>query len=317
MKKNCAFTKMGAGLMVAALLVLSGCASKTPAPVVDRGQATTGAAQAGAAGRDTYTVKPGDTLLSIAREQGMDVRELAAMNNIDNPNRISVGRVLRVRPQGAAASSAPSGVAVVAPVTTEAVVARPIDGVPAPQTASVPVNGDIKREPKGGKVVYSEQALAAAQGGASTKVPETVVATPGASDPAAAVKPEPAASSDEIAWGWPATGKVIGTFSEAGNKGVDIAGRAGDPVLAAGDGKVIHRGSGLRGYGELVIIKHNATYLSAYAHNQRILVEEGQSVTKGQKIAEMGSTDADRVKLHFEIRRQGKPVDPLKHLPQR
>ena len=138
MKKNCAFTKMGAGLMVAALLVLSGCASKTPAPVVDRGQATTGAAQAGAAGRDTYTVKPGDTLISIAREQGMDVRELAAMNNIDNPNRISVGRVLRVRPQGAVASAAPSGVAVVAPVTTEAVVARPIDGVPAPQTASVP-----------------------------------------------------------------------------------------------------------------------------------------------------------------------------------
>ena len=315
MKKNCAFSNVGAGLAVAALLILSGCASKTPAPVVDRGQPTTAAAQGSAASRDTYTVKPGDTLNSIAREYGMDVRELAAMNNIDNPNRIPVGRVLRVRPQGSAVGSAPSGVAMVAPVTSEAVEARPIDGVPAPQSAVGVTNGELKREPKGGKAVYSEQALLAAQGSVATKGSETAVAA--TSETAPAAKVEPAVGSDEIVWAWPAKGKLIGTFSESGNKGLDIAGNAGDPVLAAGDGKVIHRGSGLRGYGELVIIKHNATYLSAYAHNKRILVEEGQSVTKGQKIAEMGSTDADRVKLHFEIRRQGKPVDPLKHLPQR
>ena len=116
---------------------------------------------------------------------------------------------------------------------------------------------------------------------------------------------------------WPANGKLLGTFSEGGNKGIDINGKAGDPVLAAGAGKVVYSGTGLRGYGKLGIVKHNNTYLTAYAHNQNLLVKEGQSVTKGQKIAEMGNTDADQVKLHFEIRRQGKPIDPLKQLPQR
>ena len=101
------------------------------------------------------------------------------------------------------------------------------------------------------------------------------------------------------------------------NKGYDIAGKAGDPVLAAAEGRVVYAGSGLRGYGNLIILKHNNTFLTAYAHNQNVLVKEGQSVSKGQKIAEMGNTDADQVKLHFEVRRQGKPVDPLKYLPQR
>ena len=126
-----------------------------------------------------------------------------------------------------------------------------------------------------------------------------------------------AAGGEEITWTWPASGKLVGTFSEGGNKGIDINGKAGDAVLAAGGGKVVYSGTGLRGYGKLVIVKHNNTYLTAYAHNQNVLVKEGQSVSKGQKIAEMGNTDADQVKLHFEIRRQGKPVDPLKHLPQR
>ena len=116
---------------------------------------------------------------------------------------------------------------------------------------------------------------------------------------------------------WPANGVLIAGFDEAKNKGLDFAGKAGDPVLAAGDGKVVYSGSGLRGYGNLVILKHNNTYLTAYAHNQTLLVKEDQSVTKGQRIADMGSSDSDRVKLHFEIRRQGKPVDPLKYLPPR
>ncbi|EKE16874.1 MAG: hypothetical protein ACD_10C00751G0002 [uncultured bacterium] len=111
--------------------------------------------------------------------------------------------------------------------------------------------------------------------------------------------------------------KVTAPFSDSGNKGLNFAGKAGDPVVAAGDGKVVYAGAGLRGYGELVIVKHNATFLSAYAHNRKILVKEGQSVTRGQKIAEMGSTDADSVKLHFEIRKQGKPVDPAQYLPKR
>ena len=130
--------------------------------------------------------------------------------------------------------------------------------------------------------------------------------------------PAPAgAASEELAFSWPSSGSVLDRFDEVRNKGVDIAGKPGDPVLAAADGRVVYAGSGLRGYGNLVILKHNNTYLTAYAHNQTLLVKEDQSVRQGQKIAEMGSSDADRVKLHFEVRRQGKPVDPLKFLPSR
>jgi lipoprotein NlpD len=121
---------------------------------------------------------------------------------------------------------------------------------------------------------------------------------------------------DRIAWVWPAKGKIVGTFSETANlKGIDIGGTAGQPVLASAAGTVVYAGTGLRGYGKLIIVKHNKTYLSAYAHNREILVKEGEKVTKGQKIAEMGNTDASEVKLHFEIRRQGKPMDPVRYLP--
>jgi lipoprotein NlpD len=120
---------------------------------------------------------------------------------------------------------------------------------------------------------------------------------------------------DPIAFQWPVRGPLIAGFDEAKNKGLDIAGKAGDSVLAAADGKVVYAGSGLRGYGNLIILKHNNTYLTAYAHNQTLLVKEEQTIKRGQKIAEMGNSDADQVKLHFEIRRQGKPVDPAKYLP--
>ena len=115
---------------------------------------------------------------------------------------------------------------------------------------------------------------------------------------------------------WPASGTVIGTFNETTNKGVDIAGKAGDPVVAAAAGKVIYVGE-VRGYGQLIIIQHSKDYLTAYGHNQKLLVKDDQNVKKGQNIAEMGSTDTDRVKLHFELRRQGKPIDPLRYLPKR
>ena len=124
-------------------------------------------------------------------------------------------------------------------------------------------------------------------------------------------------AEDGLAFAWPHSGQILAGFDEAKNKGLDFAGKAGDPVLAAADGKVVYAGSGLRGYGNLVILKHNNTYLTAYAHNQALLVKEDQAVVKGQRIAEMGSSDADRVKLHFEIRKQGKPVDPSKYLPSR
>jgi lipoprotein NlpD len=139
-----------------------------------------------------------------------------------------------------------------------------------------------------------------------------------ATPPLASSAPAPAAtvsSDDDIGWIWPTNGAVLAGFDEVKNKGIDIGGTAGDPVLAAADGRVVYVGAGLRGYGNLIILKHNNTYLTAYAHNQTLLIKEDQSVRKGQKIAEMGSSDADRVKLHFEVRRQGKPVDPAKYLP--
>jgi lipoprotein NlpD len=134
---------------------------------------------------------------------------------------------------------------------------------------------------------------------------------------AAAGSSTPASTEEDLGWIWPSSGPVLASFDEAKNKGLDIGGTAGDPVVAASDGKVVYAGAGLRGYGNLIILKHNNTYLTAYAHNQTLLVKEDQTVKKGQKIAEMGNSDADRVKLHFEVRRQGKPVDPAKYLPVR
>jgi lipoprotein NlpD len=147
--------------------------------------------------------------------------------------------------------------------------------------------------------------------------PVSVPAAAGQSAPQVQPAPAATASDDGMVFSWPHGGQVITGFDETKNKGLDFAGKAGDPVLAAADGKVVYAGSGLRGYGNLVILKHNNTYLTAYAHNQTLLVKEEQAVVKGQRIAEMGNSDADRVKLHFEIRKQGKPVDPSKYLPSR
>ena len=309
MKDQCVFTKSGIAGVLVALLMLGGCASKAPAPVVERaGQTPAASAAVPLSGKDIYTVKKGDTLYSIALDHGLDYKELAAWNNIENLNRIQIGQSLRVKAPGAPASG---DVAVAKPIATaQAVEKRALDG-----------NSDVlKREPKAGKEPYSDQALAQAQ--APQKAPETAALIAAKPEIKTETKPEvkpaeAAAGGDEFVWIWPANGKMIGTFSEGGSKGVDIAGKAGEPVVAAGDGKVVYSGTGLRGYGKLVIVKHNNTYLSAYAHNQSVMVKEGQTVSKGQKIAEMGNTDADQVKLHFEVRRQGKPVDPLKYLPQR
>ena len=285
-----------------------------------------------------YTVKRGDTLYRIAMENGQDYRDVAAWNNIANPSAIKEGQVLRVSPP--TAQSASEGVTTAPVATANAVEARSLD---APlmaaktngQSGNMPIaNGQagnstlLKREPRVGKLPYSDEAYArlsrpeeavasAAQPArASEPVAESKLATPAAPQPTLPVAAPPP-GPDEVAWQWPGTGRVLAPFSESGNKGLDIAGKAGDPVLAAAEGKVVYAGSGLRGYGELVIVKHNAVYLSAYAHNRKILVKEGQPVTRGQKIAEMGNTDADAVKLHFEIRKAGKPVDPSQYLPKR
>lgn len=149
----------------------------------------------------------------------------------------------------------------------------------------------------------------------TTGTAEVVAASP--APPPAASASAAAASDDQPGFIWPASGTLLAGFDEARNKGFDISGKAGDPVLAAADGRVVYAGAGLRGYGNLIILKHNNIFLTAYAHNQTLLVKEDQAVRRGQKIAEMGSTDTDRVKLHFEVRRQGKPVDPARYLPAR
>ena len=311
MKNNHAFVKAGQAVLLATVLVLAGCANNSPAPVFQAGGQPT-AMTTPALAADSYVVKPGDTIYSIARTHNMEVHELISLNSIESPNQISVGTVLKIKPP-----VDPAAVASTSPITTDVVVAKPIGDLPADSSGGITGNtATLKREPRAGKEVYSDEALALAEnpGGATPAEPTAAVQPEIKPD----AKPaEPALTGDELAWIWPANGKTIGTFSEAGSKGVDIAGKAGDPVIASSDGKVVYSGTGLRGYGKLVIIKHNNTYLSAYAHNQNILVKEGQSVSKGQKIAEMGNTDADQVKLHFEVRRQGKPVDPLKYLPPR
>lgn len=297
-------------------LLLAGCFSQQPAPAVDRNsraQSRTSATQL--SGPGYYTVKRGDTLYRIALDHGQPYADVAAWNSIVNPSSIKEGQVLRIAPPDAVENGG-------------SVVAKPIDsggGVESrsldqPAVASPPVvehEGAIKREPRVGKEAYSDEAYARlnTNGDAISKPADTrLEAKP---EPAAPIVPPAVAGPDDVPWLWPTAGKLVAPFSESGNKGFDFAGKAGDPVLAAGDGKVVYAGAGLRGYGELVIVKHNATFLSAYAHNRKILVKEGQQVSRGQKIAEMGNTDADSVKLHFEIRKQGKPVDPAQYLPKR
>lgn len=295
-------------------VLLTGCLSQQPAPAVDRAgtAAPRSAAAAQPLGPGYYTVKRGDTLYRIALDHGQDHRDIAAWNAIANPSAIKEGQVLRVVPPGAAEQA--DG-AVSKPIATASgVETRSLDQ-PAPSVAAS--SGSLKREPRVGKEPYSDEAYARLN--KQAEAPRLVEARPEpkpeAPPPLAA--PTPPAGPDDVAWMWPSTAKVTAQYSDAGNKGLDFAGRAGDPVLAAGDGKVVYAGSGLRGFGELVIVKHNATFLSAYAHNRKILVKEGQQVGRGQKIAEMGNTDSESVKLHFEIRKQGKPVDPSAYLPKR
>ncbi len=279
------------GVWLAGLLLLSACGTgPNTAPVEDRRTPTsrpvmdpnTAAVRQppgfeNAGKAGYYTVKPGETLIRIGLETGQNWKDIAAWNILAQPNQIEVGQVLRVIPPVAAAASA-------AVPESSGVVTRPIG------SASIAA----------GQVQPGQASSAAAK--------------PGAAAPAA----ESAAASDSgLSWIWPVPGPVLAGFDEVKNKGLDLGGTAGEPVLAAAEGRVVYVGAGLRGYGNLIILKHNNTYLTAYAHNKTLLVKEDQAVRKGQKIAEMGNSDADRVKLHFEVRRQGKPVDPLKYLPPR
>jgi lipoprotein NlpD len=275
---------VASGLLVAAC----GTSSTSRAPVEDRnssrtaGSVDTPVRQApgfeNAGKPGYYTVKPGETLIRIGLETGQNWKDIARWNNmLDRPNQLEVGQVLRVLPPGVGTTAASSTSSAAAATAPTGVITRPVTSSSAGSTVAAGVK------------------------------PATAAAAEGVA----------AAGDDQLAWSWPVNGPVLAGFDEVKNKGLDLGGSAGDPVLAAADGRVVYVGAGLRGYGNLIILKHNSTYLTAYAHNQSLLVKEDQSVRKGQKIAEMGSSDADRVKLHFEVRRQGKPVDPAKFLPAR
>lgn len=275
-------------LLVISLGLLSACSTtSTQAPVVERNERVI--LEPG-----MYAVKKGDTLIRIALEFGQSHHDLVAWNRLSNPNDIKVDQVLRVLPPDSG-SGAGSG------AQTSAVVMPPETTPPKRVT------------PRGEKRLHSDAAQAelprpdGTQGKTDAPVPMT----------AKPVVPAAVNGDEKLAWMWPSAGKVVATFDEGKNKGIDIAGKAGQQVIAASAGKVMYAGSGIRGYGNLVIVKHSSSLLSAYAHNRSILVKEGQSVTKGQMIAEMGDSDSDAVKLHFEIRQQGKPVDPSKFLPNR
>ncbi|MDR0457522.1 MAG: peptidoglycan DD-metalloendopeptidase family protein [Burkholderiaceae bacterium] len=268
--------------MLTAAAVLAGCGSTSSRPPVQdltpaSGDSVSiaplsplpGAENAGKPGY--YTVQPGDTIRRIAAANNRNWRDIVRWNNLDNPDKIEVGQVVRVvPPESGAGTKAGVGARAVAVATQT---------TPGVKTAS-PSSGAVPSTPP---------------------------------PPA-----PPVAGADKVDFIWPARGSVLAEFDPAkSNKGIDIGGKAGDPVLAAADGRVIYAGSGLSGYGNLIILKHNDTFLTAYAHNWKILVKEDQNVKKGQKIAEMGSTDASRVELHFEIRRSGKPVNPAQYLPSR
>ncbi|MEJ8853829.1 peptidoglycan DD-metalloendopeptidase family protein [Variovorax robiniae] len=307
-----------AGVSLGLTLVIAGCVTpRTPAPVEDRGAmtkmpaATTAPVVANPGGSPLtvdqqgrplagienygkpgyYAVRPGDTIRRISADTGQRWQDLARWNNLENPDQIEVGQVLRVIPPPGSGTAAP---AVVAATPSAAATAPATSSATAPAAAATGA--------------ASAAAVAAAAAPTPVKPPVTT----------SSVAPAAAASGDEdVGWIWPAQGSLVAGFDEVKNKGLDIAGKAGEPVLAAADGQVVYAGANLRAYGNLIILKHNSTYLTAYAHNQTLLVKEDQTVQKGQKIAEMGNSGTDRVKLHFEIRRQGKPVDPARYLPPR
>ena len=292
------------------MVMIGGCATTSSrAPVIDRlpsVKATPPAKKSATKPKEsdwrpaTYTVQKGDTLYSIALEHGQDYKEIAEWNGIQAPYSIRIGQVLRLSSSSIETTT-------------------PLKSLPTAEAKPLPsTEPSLKTEPKATKQTYSDQALALLEKPVTKPAP---VAPPkpeiAKTEPPKPIKPDTSgAEEDSVDWGWPASGKILANFNDNGtSKGVDIGGNLGQAVNAAASGKVVHTGSTLRGYGKLIIIKHNKSYFSVYAHNNQVLVQEGQGVVKGQKIAEMGSSDADRVKLHFEIRHLGKPADPLKFLP--
>jgi lipoprotein NlpD len=236
-----------------------------------------------------YTVKKGDNLMKIALQFNQNWRDIVDWNSLANPNDLKVGQVLRVAPLDGAQLSA---------VPTDRIEIKPVDARPAPAIPS------IKSLPLGKKLAYTDQVWADMQRGEASPARSLEAPRKPAENITAAAK-----------FSWPTEGKIISTFDST-RKGIDISGQLGQPIVSAGDGTVLYA-KNMRGYGNLVILDHNDGLVTAYAHNKTILVKEGQAVTRGQKIAEMGNSDTDAVKLHFEVRQMGKPVDPVVMLPGR
>ena len=317
-------SRCSASLLAAALAALGGCASEpVQAPVTDirpppalkpapEPEPPPPAAAAAGVPPGHYMIKRGDTLYSIALEHGADYRDVARWNQLDDPTKISVGQVLRVTPPAGETSVQVGAARGQAPLQ-----ARPLDGAGTAQQGRG--DGSTKVAPKALRLPYSEENLALLSRGDAAAVAPTL--KPVAVAPSAApAKPEPPTAAvdrdpESLDFIWPARGGLLAKFSEPSSKGVDIGGKPGDPVLAAAAGQVLYTGTGIRGFGKLIVIRHDNGFSSVYAHNREILVKEGQNVARGQRIAEMGDSDADRPKLHFEIRKSGKPVDPLRYLP--
>lgn len=290
------------------VLTLVACQSYPPPPVINRSppaaaeniENTPNTRQSSIDNRpDSYVVKQGDTLYSISLAFGYYYKDIAAANNIDAPYLINMGQLLDFSPLNKKPEAKPA---------SDDVIITPINI----ESASAPSVTPMLSQPKAVREPYSLDAL-------NRKAAPTIT-FPTVASIAKPNKDLPDHSNvkvvDNLNWVWPTSGKVTEVFNQASNKGIDIAGRLGQTIKAAGDGKIIYSGADLRGYGKLVIIKHNKTYLSVYAHNNRILVKEGQLVKAGQKIAEMGKTDTSSVKLHYEIRKHGKSIDPVPYLPQ-
>jgi lipoprotein NlpD len=241
-----------------------------------------------------YTVRRGDTLYSVAWQNGLNFRQLAEMNGIRSPYTIYVGQSLRIAPAAGALS---------------AQLPAPLPG-PVAATSPTPIVAT-----RSGPGAIATPKPVAGPGPAKASSPVTTARTP---VPEPAAGPEPALPAVVSRWEWPTRGPLLrGYTPEAnGKKGIDIGGNAGQPVRSAADGKVVYSGSGLVGYGRLIIIKHNDSLLSAYGHNSELLVTEGEYVKAGQVIAKMGSSGTSSTRLYFEIRQDGKPVNPLRYLPR-
>ena len=330
-----------AGIIILCMaLLLGGCGDLTPPPTGLREQTYNSTPAA----TGTYTVRPGDTLYSIAWGYGLDHREVAAWNHIAPPYTIHPGDQLRLTPS---------------PLQRRIVASTPPEN---PQKKFVPSGGDASKKPvpsgyaskksKHIPVIRSKTTAGNASKKRASSVkssknkefisknktqkggfvkgkpshPDTAITTQSVSDNeklrtsslSTIEKQELSPTNSEVNWRWPTTGKIAARFDpDSGKKGIDITGVSGQSIFSAAAGDVVYSGSGLLGYGNLIIIKHDDAYLSAYGHNSQLLVKEGDRVAAGQEIAKMGVSPKEGALLHFEIRREGKPVDPTKYLPKK